>query len=469
MHCKIKLRSLLVCLLAVSGCARFQDRKIEPEKTLARFDDRSLENTNLQSFLATNHVAPVSNPAARKWDLETLTLVAFYYHPSLDLARAQWDAAKAGVRTASGRPNPSVGLLPGYNFNAQSGVSPWLPSVTYDVPIETAGKRGKRMERAEHLSQAARLNIVTAAWQVRSGLRASLLDFAAASRRQAALQSLLQIEQAIVQLMEQRLAAGAIASTELFPARIALLRTQSELIDLRRQLADSRARVADALGVPLASVASLDFDFPIAVPANWNDPSFAELRRNALQGRADLLVSLSEYEATQSALRLEIAKQYPDIHLGGSWQWDQGENKWQLGVTMELPILNQNQGPIAEAEAKRAEAAARFTALQAKAISEIDRAMATRQAIADQLKETEEIVQANQQQVSLLQAALDKGGADRVELETATLELRSTELTLLELRIKALQSVGQLEDALQRPFDSLHLVEQDPKREAKKQ
>src|SRR5262249_45251411 len=98
-----------------------------------------------------------------------------------------------------------------------------------------------------------------------------------------------------------------------------------------------------------------------------------------------------------------------------------------------------------------------------------DRAVATRQAIADQLKETEAIVQANQQQVSLLQAALDKGGADRVELETATLELRSSELTLLELRIKALQSIGQLEDALQRPFDSLRLVEQDPKREAKKQ
>src|SRR5258706_975747 len=105
MHRKVKLGSLLVCLLAVSGCARFQDRRIEPEKTLAKFDDRSLANTNLQNFLATNHVAPVSNPAARHWDLETLTLVAFYYHPSLDLARARLASAKAGVQTASGRPN----------------------------------------------------------------------------------------------------------------------------------------------------------------------------------------------------------------------------------------------------------------------------------------------------------------------------------------------------------------------------
>src|SRR6267378_3732168 len=28
--------------------------------------------------------------AAQAWDLKTLTFVAFYYHPSLEVARAQW-------------------------------------------------------------------------------------------------------------------------------------------------------------------------------------------------------------------------------------------------------------------------------------------------------------------------------------------------------------------------------------------
>src|SRR5204862_4889437 len=111
----------------------------------------------------------------RELDFTVLTLVAFYFHPALDLARAQWGVARAGVRTAQGRPNPTVAIMPGYNFNAAGGTSPWIPGINYDLPIETAGKRSHRIVRAEQLSESARLNIATTAWQVRSQLRASLL------------------------------------------------------------------------------------------------------------------------------------------------------------------------------------------------------------------------------------------------------------------------------------------------------
>jgi outer membrane protein TolC len=100
------------------------------------------------------------------------------------------------------------------------------------------------------------------------------------------------------------------------------------------------------------------------------------MRSRALQSRADILVALAEYAASQSALQLEIAKQYPDVHLGPGYQFDQGDHKFSLALTAELPLLNQNQGPISQAEARRAEAAARFNALQARVITEIDRAVA---------------------------------------------------------------------------------------------
>ena len=72
-------------------------------------------------------------------------------------------------------------------------------------------------------------------------------------------------------------------------------------------------------------------------------------------------------------MKLEIAKQYPDAHLGTGYQFDQGENKWALGLSVEIPVLNRNQGPIAETEAKRGEAAARVLALQARIVGEVDR------------------------------------------------------------------------------------------------
>ena len=75
-------------------------------------------------------------------------------------------------------------------------------------------------------------------------------------------------------------------------------------------------------------------------------------------------------------MQLEIAKQYPDVHLNPGYELDQTDNKWTLGLTVDLPLLNQNQGGIAEAKAKRAQAAAHFLSVQANAISEIDNALA---------------------------------------------------------------------------------------------
>ena len=107
--------SILILLCALAGCVRFQDRKIEPDKTLSSFEQRSLDDARLEAFLATNQISRTGQwHAPEKWNLDKLTLVAFYYHPNLDLARAQWSAAKAAIRTAGGRPNPTIGLLPGY-------------------------------------------------------------------------------------------------------------------------------------------------------------------------------------------------------------------------------------------------------------------------------------------------------------------------------------------------------------------
>jgi len=47
---------------------------------------------------------------------------------------------------------------------------------SFDVPIETAGKRRFQLAQAGSFSEAARLNIAIVAWRVRSRVRKSLLD-----------------------------------------------------------------------------------------------------------------------------------------------------------------------------------------------------------------------------------------------------------------------------------------------------
>ena len=89
---------VLLCLTA--GCAHFKEAPISPAETARALESRSLDSAALKAFLEQNLHSYLTNWPAKTWDLETLTMAAFFYHPSLDVARAQWAVAKAGELTA---------------------------------------------------------------------------------------------------------------------------------------------------------------------------------------------------------------------------------------------------------------------------------------------------------------------------------------------------------------------------------
>ncbi len=453
-----------MCAL-LAGCARFENKPLLPEATADYLETRSLSDTNFKAFLETNLNRTLAEWPLTKLDFNAATLGAFYFHPNLDVARAQWASVRGGETTAAARPNPVLGVTPGYSANAPKGTSPWFPSVTLDVPIETAGKRGYRIAHAEHLSEVARLNISTAAWQVRSGVRVAMLDFSAAQRRAQLLREQVVLRQRVTELLEQRLVAGAVSAPEVSPSRIASIKLRADLADAERLAAETRVKIAEALGLSSRSIEGVEFSF------DWSQTADAALlssdaRRAALLGRADILAMLADYAASQSALQLEIAKQYPDLHLNPGYQYDQGENKWQLGLSVELPVLYRNQGGIREAKARRDEVAARFLALQVKVISEIDRALAARASAMEQLKQLEELTRAQQQVVEQTEASFKVGAADQFELASARVEFAASEMARLDALTKQQQAIGLLEDALQRPFEGLSTVERDPKLQA---
>jgi outer membrane protein TolC len=444
--------AIVLASVVLAGCARFEPRPLAPGQTAADLEQRSLANPALRTFLEKNLKHGFSDWPPAAWDEQMLALVAFYFHPSLDVARAQWGVARAGLKTAGARPNPVLSVVPGSSLNP-IGVSPWEPAVSLDVPLETAGKRGYRIAQARRLSEAARLNIADAAWQVLSNLRLSLLDYAAARQRAGLLQQQLELQEQIVALLDQRFRLGAVARTDLTLSRLALTRAEADYADATRQAAEARVRIAEALGLPLQGVEGAEFRFPLALaPDAAGDLTSAQARRQALLGRADILSGLAEYAASQSALQLEVARQYPDVHLHPGYMFDEGEHKWTLGLSMELPVLNRNQGPIAEAKAKRQEMAARFVALQARVIARIDGALAARAAALDQLRRQGRLTQLARERSAAAEALFKAGAADRLELAGAQLEAGASNLVFLEAQIKARQAVAQLEDAIQRPL-----------------
>jgi len=453
------LAGLLV--LGLGGCVQYHDQPLSAENAAADFSARSLTDAGLRDYLAANGGA--GEWPRSVWNFNTLTLAAFYYQPSLDLARAKRMVAAAGESTASERPNPALGISPGYNTTT-SIPSPWIVATGLDIPIETAGKRGHRIARAMQLSEASRLNLAAVAWQVRSAVRRSLVNLDSAQATEALLQEQQRIQSENIQLLEHQLAAGAISAFELTQARIAADGTRLALHDAERQRAEARVQLAQAVGVPTPALEGVEISFdslhlmPAEIPST-------EARRQALLNRADLLGALAEYAASQSALQLEIARQYPDIHLSPGYEYDQGFNKWSLGLSVTLPVLNQNQAAIAEAQARRTEAAAKFNALQAGVLAEIDLAVAGYRAALQKQADADMMLTNLQSQEKTARARLEAGEISKSELAATQLQFSAGALARQDALTQAHQAKGRLEDALQSPAELLPSAEPSPRTE----
>lgn len=436
----------------------YTPKPLAPAENAVALEARSLSDPGLQAFIAAQGGTP---PSPGQWDLESLTLAAVYFNPTLDVARAQWRSATAGKITAGARPNPTLSASVGYNQSAAGGMSPWFPGLSFDFPLETAGKRGARLSRADAAIESARQTLLDTAWMVRRNVRTAWLDTLAAEGRARLLDRQAEVQSRITDLLQQRITAGEISLPEVTAARLARQRTNYDAGEAHRMATSARARLAEAIGVPLAAVRSLALSpFNDVSPAL--EPSQAEARSWALHSRPDILVALAEYQVAEADLRTQVAKQYPDIHVVPGFQWDQGERKWSLGGTFELPLFNRNRGPIAEAEAHREELAARVLAAQARVLAELDAAFENHAQIEAQLDRARQVYRTAENQRLILQNSRNAGDTDLLQSESALLESLTAQLIELDTLNAWHAARGQLEDAVRRPLSLFSHLETAP-------
>jgi outer membrane protein, heavy metal efflux system len=421
--------------LFLTACIHIAPRPIAPEVTARDLDGRSLSDPRLKHTGST-------------WNLDELTRAAFFFHPDLDVARAEAAVARSAIATARERPNPTLNLP--IEHKGEAGFNPWITVLGIDVPIETANKRGLRTRHAEDLSRAAELTIAQSAWQVRSAIRTQLVALTTSTNGVAILRRQRDIQNDLVEALQKRFELGEGSRVELTAARIAARQSELLLRDREAQVTQARARLAAATGVPESGTKGVDFDFD---PHKFPYPNVAVERERALVSRPDMLVSLANYAAAESDLRLELARQYPDLHLAPGFGWDQGNRRWDLGFSSVLPIFSRNRGPIAEAEARRSASEARVIALQARIIAAVDVASAQYDGALKKLNAANSALQLQRTQTDAARRSFDAGQIDRVALRSAELELAAAELAFSDAVTQAQQALGAFEDAVEQPLE----------------
>lgn len=445
------------CCLLLFACATYRAQPIVPAELMHSFEARSLDDPALQRYVNSHSHREADSIGKNSWDLKTLTLAAFYFSPELDLARTQSATSQAAIRTASQRPNPSLQFPLEYASNAKAGESPYTYGLGLDIPIETAGKRGYRVAQAGQLSNAARFNVGNVAWQIRSRLRLQMLNLYAAMQRTSIVEQQITAQQQVVEMLDKRLALGAASSPEANLAQIALSQDRLDLANGQKQVLDIRAQMATVIGLPVSALNSTRVQFD-EFEHSYTDLPGDAVRQHAVLNRADVLAALSEYEAIQAALQLEIARQYPDIHVGPGYTFDAGTHKFVFPISgIALPLFNRNAGPIAEATARRKEGAARVNALQIQAINDADRAVQNYRLALANLRLADSLLSAQGQRYQALQTSFHAGETDRLTLTLAQHEYYANDLARNAARVQLQQAVGQLEDAMQRPLSATDL------------
>jgi len=447
---KVALLSLLC--LGITACG-FQEYIAKPIDTAAlgqKIAARRADNEQFHQYLVNNGY-PAARLPIQQWALDDLIHCALFFNPSLDIARAQWRSAEAAKLTAAEMRLPTIGGQYAKSNNASEEISPHAYGLSIEIPIETANKRNIRIESAQHLSEAAKLRIAQAAWQLRNDVAKTFNEYQA-NRQQIKLLSKEQsYRQDVVAIYQKRIDLGESSSIELSKAKLQLQTLNTELESKQRNHLVLLSGLANSLGLPLAQVEQMQ----IADTADTKlltTPLPDDLQSRALLNRLDIRIALERYAVAEAKLKLEIAKQYPDIVISPGYAYEFGDKIWSLGLSSLMTILTKNKLAIAEATQLREVEARQFEALQTNVIAEVNVANARLTQAVQLLDNQKNLYQQQQANTRRMDSRLRAGEIDRLELSYAKLEEVLAEQHIAMANFQLTASVNDLENAIQSPL-----------------
>ena len=446
---------LLAALL--SACVHYTPRPRPPERIAVGFTQRTLSDPQLRALL--ERQLPARAWPRPQWDRADLLVAMLYFNDGLAAGRASARVATAGTRTAREHPNPTVTLMSEY-ANQHDGAPLWLWAVVTDWLLDAGARRGARIALADLAAQRAGYDLAELTWKQRGALRRAAADLLITEREIALRETVNTDRQAQLDMARRRLEVGAASRGDLDRLVRDALQDEQQLHDARRRASLARSALAVAVGVPVKVLAGLklgweQLDDPRAVDAL----QLERARDEALLARADVHGAVVAYGTAEEALRLEVARQYPDVHLGPAYTWDHGIRRYQFNLGLTLPLMNRNAGAIGEAEARREEAGAHLEATVALAWQEIDEAIRQWQLARARLTEVRgPVYDAAQRIYAQTARGFDAGANDRTELVAARVAHTLAELQVLDAVRTAQEALATLEDALRRPLEGPELT-----------
>lgn len=334
--------TLLAAAALAAACHTYTPAPVDLAAHAAAFAARRAEDAKPE--VAASEDMPFD--LADGLDLAEGGRVALLFAPACRLARAHVAVATATADHAGRWPDPVLGA--DFARILEQVPHRWLAAADLAITLPLSGRLGG--ERA--LAAARRDEALATAWlgegdALRDLTLAWVRWSAAAAHHRLAGELAGQLGE--LAAIAQRLAdAGQITQLAARAFELERLQRDSDAADLGVAADQAERHVRRALGlapdaplqlVPTLHVSRRMTEGPDAAAALTTSPRLWPLQR--------------AHDAAEAALALEVRKQWPDLVLSPGWQEEDAQPRVALGLSLPLPLLAGNDGPIARAAAER--------------------------------------------------------------------------------------------------------------------
>lgn len=294
-----------------------------------------------------NQSGSTSEEPATALTLNQALALALQRNPELSAFSQELRASEAAVLQAGALPNPVLDLA-GENLNNARlrDDGDRTTSIQIGQLIELGGKRAARIRLAEAGRDLANWDYEAKRIDVLSRVSQYFIDVVAAQQGQALAEESLQLAQQVADAVGNRVRAGKVSPIEETKAHLALSSAQVEREQARRQLAAGRKRLAAMWNNPNPRFQSAAGDLEKFASL----PDYERLA-NGIRNNPDLARWTTEIARRQATIAAEKAKAVPDITVsaGASRFSHFNDHAYMLGISIPIPVFDQNRGGILEA------------------------------------------------------------------------------------------------------------------------
>jgi len=384
---------------------------------------------------------------------------ALQSNAQLAASRLEIDRARARLRQAGLRPNPSMDFeqLNGvFNSPGERGTS-----IGFSLPLELAGQRGRRIDLARAALEAAEADVADRERRLTSEVRLAYIETLAALRELEVAQNLYTIDVETARVVEARVEEGDAAPLELnlLRAEVDRLRARRALVEGRLQASTARLKqligmapgeqlqLREVLMAPLLPdpPASLDAAVDLALRTR-PDLRFARLSEDVAQAGYRLVKAQSAPQVTVFARYSNILGTFDDTPIGVLADRDR---ILAFGVSVTLPFFNRNQGAKAEAQLEITQAQRRREFTESVVRAEVTAAYRRYEAAQASVQAYERgVIARSEQNVQTMRAAYQVGAFRVTELLAEQRRLVDMQREMTEALAERYRALAELRAAL---------------------